>query len=456
MMERYQTRYDLVVVGGGVSGAMAALAAARKGIRVLLIEKNGYLGGALTSYGVGPMMTFFSGEQQVIKGLMQELVDHLIKRGFSCGHVKDSTQYISYVTPFNAEGLKLVLDELLAESGCDVLFHTLLAQVVTEGSSISHLLVSNKDGLNSIAAELYIDASGDGDLSVWAGEDYLEGRPQDGAAQPMTMNMKYCNVDTKRLKNYIRENPAEFPVNMQFAHLLELDTPLACKGMPLSFLAAKKEGRLSIPREDILLFETDRPGEFIINTTRLPGFMATSAWSLATAEMAGRKQCYELDQYLRAHLPGFASALLAYTGPSVGVRSSRQIIGRYFLTSQDIIKARRFDSAIAHSAYPIDIHSPAGEDTITHRIDASAAAAYYSIPYEIMVPKKTRNLLVTGRCVSADFAAQAAIRVSPTAGALGHAAGLAAVLAVRGNKQTADVDVSRLRAELVRQAAFID
>ncbi|MDL2293768.1 FAD-dependent oxidoreductase [Ruminococcaceae bacterium OttesenSCG-928-D13] len=456
MSRLYDRTYDVVVSGGGISGIAAGICAAREGARVLIIERNGYLGGALTGFGVGPMMSFFSGEEQVIKGFMQELVDRMVALGQCRGHVKDTTRYISYLTPFDAEGLKYILDEMAFESGCEVLFGTQVGGAEVTGQRIVRLVVCNKDGLNKVAGRVYVDATGDGDLMAWAGAKFVIGRPQDGASQPLTMNMKYCNVDTARLKAYVRAHPAEFPVYQKNTALLELDEPFACTGSPASYLEAKQAGRLSIPREDILMFETSRPGEYIVNTTRISGIDATDAENLSGAERIGRRQCHELDCYLRDCLPGFENALLEFTGPWVGVRASRRLVGRYTLTGQDILAARRFSSVVAHSAYPIDIHSPDGGDTMTHRLEPTLGRACYDLPFEIMLPCEIENLLVTGRCVSADFEAQAAIRVTPSAGALGQAAGIAAALAAESDGSVQGVDTAVLQKKLRAQGAFLD
>ena len=158
--------YDVVVVGGGMSGAFAAIAAARNGAKTLIIDQNGYFGGTLTANGVGPMMTYFAGDKQVILGLGQEMVERLVERGYSPGHVLDSTNYISYVTPFSAEGLKIVLDEMVSEAGADVLFHTYLIGLEKEAGEIKNISIVNKDGISHISSKIFIDATGDGDLAV--------------------------------------------------------------------------------------------------------------------------------------------------------------------------------------------------------------------------------------------------------------------------------------------------
>ena len=206
----YDKQYDVIVAGGGVSGTVAAIAAGRLGADVLILEEGAYLGGALTGCGVGPMMTFHAGEKQVIRGIMEEIVERLKTDGYSTGHIYDTMQYISYLTPFNSEGLKVVLDEMTAEAGCTVLFHTFIGAAVCGEGKIESLTVCNKDGIHSVSARVYIDGTGDGDVAAFAGAPMTKGRESDGAAQPMTMNMKYLNVDTEAIKEHIRTHIADF------------------------------------------------------------------------------------------------------------------------------------------------------------------------------------------------------------------------------------------------------
>ncbi len=453
-MNVYEQTWDVVVAGGGVSGTVAAIAAGRCGARVLVLEQSGYLGGTLTGCGVGPMMTFHAGEKQVVKGIMEEIVQRLVKRGYSPGHVHDTTRYISYLTPFSAEGLKLILDEMAVEAGCRVLFHTFIGAVDSENGKITGLTVCNKDGLHSIRAKIVIDATGDGDVAAFAGAPMTKGRQEDGAAQPMTMKMKFCNVDSKKLREYLKTHVEEFSRLVHNQDLLNGTEPLAVAGFEQEFQKAKAEGEIQIPREDILFFETDKPGEFIINTTRIIEHDATNAESLSDAEILGRKQCEQLERFLRKYVPGFEHALLEFTGPSVGVRGSRQLVGDYTLTAQDIMERRTFSRVIAHSAYPIDIHNPKGEGTSSRFL--SEPGTYYSIPYDVFTCPVFSNLLVTGRCVSATFEAQAAIRVTPTAGAMGHAAGVAAALAAKEDLDVHEVDVQKVQEKLKEQQAFLD
>ena len=449
----YNRVYDVFVAGAGVSGCAAAVSAARAGARVLVAERDGYAGGTLTGCGVGPMMTFHAGEKQVIRGFMQEVIDKLMKTGCSPGHVPDTKQYVETVTPFRAEGLKLVLDDLLAESGCDVLFHTFIGGVSRDGQTVTGVTLCNKDGINEARAKVYIDATGDGDVAAWAGAPTVKGRPEDGASQPMTMKMKYANVDTPRLKNHVLNNLDDFPKLKPHKELFAQNIPIDLEGFDAEVARAKAAGELSMARQNILMFGTDQAGEYIINTTRVTGRDATDAASLSEAERDGRRQCAELDAFLRKYVPGFENALLEFTGPTIGARSSRQLKGAYTLTANDVMSCKRFKSAIAHSGYPIDIHNPLGEGDEARFLPRGA---YYSIPYEITICPEISNLIVTGRCVSAEFEAQAAIRVTPSAGAIGQASGAAAALAAKNYGDVRNVNIKDLQEILRSQGAYIE
>lgn len=461
----YETQYDVIVAGGGVSGCSAAIAAGRMGAKVLIVEQGAYLGGALTGCGVGPMMTFHAGEKQVIRGLMEEIVERLTKDGYSTGHIYDTMQYISYLTPFNSEGLKVILDEMTAQAGCDVLFHTFIGGAECRDAKVTGLTVCNKDGIHKLSAVVYIDSTGDGDVAAFAGAPMTKGRESDGAAQPMTMNMKYANVDTQAIKNHIKKHIEDFSRHQGNEKLMDTVSRFSFCGFQDEFRAAEARGELEIRREDVLCFETDRPGEYIVNTTRIIDHDAVDAASLSEAEIIGRRQCRQLDRFLRNHVPGFEQALLEFTGPNVGVRGSRQLVGKYTLTADDILERRVFETVIAHSAYPIDIHNPKGIGTDSRFL--SEKGTYYSIPYEVLYCNEIKNLLVAGRCISASFEAQAAIRTTPTAGALGQAAGVAAALAAREKNsgrmagdqnrgQVAEVDRKELQQHLLAQNAYLD
>lgn len=456
-------QFDVVVVGGGIAGAVAAIASARCGAKTLLVEQYGFLGGMLTAAGVGPMMTFHSGATQVVQGLTGELIDRLKARGKSPGHIEDTTGYTYTVTPFDAEGMKHELEVMFTEAGGRLLYHSMLAEAVVAEGRIKSVKVVNKAGMTEIFGNVFIDASGDADLSAWAGVEFTKGRESDGATQPMTMNMKVRNVDIDRVKEYIRTHPEGFPrltTEEDRERVLRAER-LSIGGFVNEMKKAVDSGELSGVRDDLLFFETNNPGEVIVNTSRISGFDSTDPWSLSEAEVVGRRHVKELEAFLKHRITGFENAVVISSGPSVGVRSSRQIKGLYTLTLADLVECRTFDDVIAHGGYPIDIHPPKGEQEEhfkqrSREIKHLKSGETYSIPYRSLINDKVRNLVTVGRCISATFEAQGGIRVTPIAGAIGHGGGVAAALAALGKRRTDEISIGELQAELKRQGAYLE
>ena len=432
--------YDVIVAGGGPSGTMAAIAAARAGARTLIVDQQGFFGGSLTAMGVGPMMSFHNNiGEQVVMGLPQELIDRLIARGASPGHVEDSTTYVTTVTPFDSEYLKIELEQMVQEAGADILFHTQVADVQLEGGQISEVVLCNKAGLTAYAAKVFVDASGDGDLATRSGTEFTIGRDEDGATQPMTMNLKVANVDIERVRRYAIEHPTDFVFEHGekegIARLMR--TPrLSLAGYKRAWEAASARGEVNVPREHVLFFETATPGVVIVNTSRVQGYDPTDPRQLSEAEMLGRQQCAEIFRFLRRHCPGFENAVRTDASPQIGVRESRHVRGLYTLTADDLVRQRDFPDPIALGGYPIDIHSP--ERVATDSIHF-AEGTTYQIPMRALLVAAPENIIISGRCISATHEAMAAFRVTPIAMAIGQAAGTIAAVAIR--KRTAPTRV---------------
>lgn len=452
--------YDVIVVGGGISGTMAAISAGRGGAKVLLIDSNGYLGGTLTACGVGPMMTFHAGEKQVVKGITDEVIQRLAKKGLSPGHIFDTTGYTYTVTPFDAEGLKFELEEMARECGVHILYHTMLAGVETSDGNISRITICNKAGLSTLTAKIYIDATGDADLSSMSGVGCSVGREEDGKTQPMSMMLRVNHVDVDVVREYIKNHEEEFPRLEGDLEKVDRSPRLSIGGFVRTLARAQKAGDISFPREDVLFFETNAHGEFIINTSRVIGHNNLDPISLSHAEWEGRKQAWQLYSFMKREIPGFAEARLMYIGPNIGVRSSRQIHGNYTLTERDVAECRTFPDSIAYSGYPVDIHPADGvnseEHEEQHRQDNKASwGQIRSLPYRCLVNPVINNLITVGRCVSVSYFAQGAFRTAPIAGAIGHAGGAAALLAVQTGRKVADIDIDQLRKLLKSQGAVI-
>lgn len=449
--------YDLVVVGGGTAGVMAAVAGARMGLKVALVERYGFLGGTLTGAMVGPIQSFHAGETQVVKGLAQEVVDRLQAAGASPGHVPDPIDYCSSITPFDYEGLKRVLQEMCVEAGVDLWLHTIFLDAAVDGGRLRHIRVWQKDGVRELAARFFIDASGDGDLAAAAGVPFQVGRDEDSLPQPMTMIFSVGGVDWDQVFDYFREHPEELqhPVAIHGQIDPERLRALPFRGFsafPTLLAQAREEGAFSIPRQRLLVFESLRPGEAVVNTTRVQGLSSLKGPDLARAEVEGRRQVWELVDFLRQRVPGFQKVYVIAVAPQIGVRESRRVEGEVQVTQEDVLAGRHFPDAIAYGAYPIDIHDPATAKNKTRRLPDGE---YYSIPYRALVPKNRENLLVAGRCISATHEALAALRLSPFTMAMGHAAGVAAALALREGWAAREVDVEQLRGTLGEQGAFL-
>lgn len=447
--------YDVVIVGGGVSGSVAAIAAARCGARVLLVEEHGFLGGSLTAMGVGPMMTFHNpAGEQVVRGIPDEIISRLQARGASLGHIPDTTTYCSTVTPFDSEELKIELETMLTEAGGTVLFHTQLAGAELSGDGLAAVVLCNKAGLTAVRAKIFIDATGDADLAARAGAAFTHGRAGDGLAQPMTMNLKLANVDTAAIRDYARKNPGDFlwwPVGeAEGLRRLESSPRISLAGFLGAWNAARARGEIDVPRDQVLFFETPVPGVVIVNTSRIAGLDATDPFQLSRAEMMGRRQCAQIFRFLREHAVGFGAAVRMDTAAKIGVRETRHVAGLYTLTADDLARSRPFADAIALGGYPIDIHSPAAETTITTSLPPTTC---YQIPLRSLLVARPENLVVVGRCIDATHEAAAAFRVTPISMAIGQAGGVVAAIAAARDEKPAAVPFSLVRAQLLAQGA---
>jgi len=449
--------YDVVVVGGGVAGSVAAIAAARAGVRVLLVEEHGFLGGSLTAMGVGPMMSFHNpAGQQVVQGIPDEIISRLQARGASLGHIPDTTTYCSTVTPFDSEELKIELETMLQEAGGEVLYHTQLASVETRDGTITRVVVCNKAGLTALRARVFVDATGDGDLAARAGVTFTYGRDGDAGTQPMTMNLKVGNVDTAAIRRYARENPDDFlwhPVGQEEAlRRLETAPRISLAGFLQAWRAARERGEVDVPRDQVLFFETPTPGVVIVNTSRVVGLDPTEPFQLSRAESIGRRQCVQIFRFLREHAVGFQQAIRMDTAAKIGVRESRHIHGLHTLTAEEILSGQACTDTIALGGYPIDVHSPTAGTTETRHLRPDIA---YHIPLRCLLVAEPSNLIVVGRCISATHEAAAAFRVSPIAMAIGQGGGVAAAEAVRGGVPPAQVPFATIRQRLLEQGAFL-
>lgn len=449
-----ETETDVAVIGGGPSGLCAAIAAARGGARVLLIEQNAFCGGMATAGMVAPFMTCYdsAGDKMLIRGLFEELVERLIAVGGAIhpSKVYSKTAFTSYidkghihVTPFKAESLKLVADEMLTEAGVKILYHTKFVDAETEGDRITRIIVDMKEGLASIRAKVFIDCSGDGDLAAAAGAEYSVGNAS-GKMQPATMFFTVGGVDVARVDADINENLDNFyrkdGINYRSLHWW--------------VAKAREAGDWPLDRVSIGLFRGVEEDEFSINTSRIINIDGTSSESLTAGEIEGRKQVDIIFKFLKKYVPGFESSRLILSGSTLGIRETRHIKGIRTLEVDSVLGCEVPEDSILLAANSVDVHGKFGPKS--NEYITIPAGKCYGIPYGTMIPPAFSNLAVAGRAISADCEAAGAIRVMPPCMGIGQAAGTAAAMAIGGGTDLRQLDVAVLRDKLKANGVMLD
>lgn len=417
---------DVVVVGGGMSGIAAALAASRSGCRVLLAERHGFLGGAATAGSVAQFVGWATrAGRRVIRGIADEIAERLEAAGgaagfdvftMSTGHRMDRLQY-------DPEILKVVLDSMLSEAGVTVLFHCALVGIEADDGRVRALRIATQKGALEIRGATFIDASGDMALLDAAGARFLERQPE--GLQPATMMFAMAPVDFDAIATL--DDAGRKAV---------VAKGLACGDLPRAALHYSR-----VPGSDTAWFNISR-----VNVD------ATDPFSMSAGEMEGRRQALRIAGFLRENLPGCARARLVQTAPQLGIRDTRRVAGDHVLSVGELRTGQAFDDVICCGAYPIDIHHPDGGGLT---IEEFGEDHFYRIPLRSLLPEGLVNVAAAGRGISAEADAFAALRVMPTAMATGQAAGTAAALAVEAGGNYRGIDVDDLQARLRDAGAFL-
>lgn len=396
----HSKKYDVLIAGGGMAGCTAALAAVREGASVHLVERAQILGGNATLAMVGPWQSFHASvkptgpglPQQVIGGIAQEYVDELVKLGACLGHLPDPIGFAGSITPVDSEMLQLYLGEKLNQAGIRLSLATEL--------TVEHIS----------EAQQVVDATGSAVALRIMGGDYHD--PTE--PQPMSWLFTMQNVDITAIRDYQLAHPTEFVLHPYFSELS--NDYIAVSGYFSSVETATKVGELDIPRDRLLFFSTPRPGEVLINTTRIPANHPTPA-------IEGMRQINQLTQWLPRKVPGFEKSALGRIAGSIGQRESYRLKGLHELGVDDIKAGKPHPQAIARGCYPVDIHSPNAAGLITTSIGPQG---YYDIPVGCLQSAGIPNLLCAGRCISAGREGYASARVLPVAMATGQVTGFMA------------------------------
>ncbi len=417
---------QVIVVGGGMSGVAAAIAAKKQGADTLLFERYGFFGGTSTASMVSPFMNFSAGNKQLVYGVFQEILDELLLYG---GRKPGSRA-------FDSETLKFVLFEMLEKYQVEYLLHTYLTGVVKEGNLIKEIITESKNGQQAFPAEFFVDTSADADLAAKAGVAFEVGRESDGLTQAMTLMFRIANVNLKKVLEYCRSNPDNY------SFIEEDINGVSIAGFKQEIEEERKTGKYDNPLDYIFFVTTHRDDLVIVNTTRSLRVSGLSNVDLSRAQAEGHKNAWQIHQLLKKRIPGFDDSYISNTATQVGVRETRRIIGEYTMTGMDIVTAKKFDDVVARGSYPIDIHDPTGGGGEMIRLKEGE---YYDIPFRSLIPKGVENLLVAGRCISATHEAQASIRITATCTAMGEAAGNAAALCVKNKVAPLNLDIKELQ-----------
>jgi FAD dependent oxidoreductase len=419
---------DVLVIGGGVAGVCAAVAAARSGADTMLVERIGFLGGAATAAAVNQWMGWKTeAGKQIIAGLGQEMIDRLIARGGSNGFdwgILSTGLRIDRVV-FDPEILKVVLDDMLSEAGVATLFHATASGAERQGRTITAVRFLTKGGELTVTPRIVIDTSGDLDVLHAVGCEML----------PLEEGEELQPGST-----YFKMGPLDLgPYDAMSA---EERLAIARRGVAEGAL-----GRLAIS-----CFPVPGTQEAWFNVTRFP-VDGTDPFALSRAEMEGRRMALAAAQFMAANVPGFEKGRLTGFATQVGIRETRRVRGRVVVTENDLRAGRQFDDAIAIAAFPIDVHETRGTATRLERV--GGPNHHYSIPLGSLIPVSLDNALVAGRGISATHVAFGALRIMPQAMATGQAAGTAAALAATRNSPVGDLPFADIRDGLLKQGAIL-
>lgn len=447
--------YDIIVIGGGPGGLPAAIAAARQGAKVLLVEQHGYLGGNMT---IGlPLLGYLDKDgNQVVRGIAQEFVDELAKRNACSPH--HWCPMHNSVTIYDSEAFKILAFEKCLDAGVELLLHTQVIDTNMENGRLKSVTLFGKGRRIEASAKVFIDATGDGDVGYMAGATYEMGQKDTGVLQPPTLMCTVGGVDIEKTIAYLEEHPEQSVLASSIqiypgydaSYLRANPEHHVLVGFRKLVLQLKAEGIMPMDRDTIIYIESLTPGEVNLNCTRHLGVDGSDILDLTRAEIEGHIQNWKLIDVLRKYIPGFENCYLTEIAPFIGIRETRRFHGAATLTEGNLLRGDIGEDAVGLGSYIIDIHDGSGNGTIVKKVKP------YGLPYGMCCSRDIANLMFSGRCASMDAVALSSVRVMPPLMAMGQGAGVGAALAVRHRIDPAQVDVQEVRSILRQDGAQLE
>ena len=423
---------DVLVVGGGAAGVAAATVAAEKGKSVVLIERYGFCGGAAVAGMSGTICGLYMASEtndrpeQVVFGFAERFREALAERG---GLTAPQIYGKTYTVTHDPLMWRETADQFLEAAGVKVLFHTVVTGVIMEGETFLGIIAESNAGRTVIRAKRIIDASGDAAVVARAGHSYTFG--DNGRIQNPTMFFRLGNVDMDAFSAFWGE-----------------DTICPPKVID-AISSAHQSGKYILPRNKIWIFPTTRPGELMVNATRLSGrdgrmLNVIDPADFTEAEIEGRRQVREYARFLAEAIPGCEHSFVVDTGVEAGIRQTRSIVGRDTLRNDDVLTCRKRPDGICRVPWPIELHS--GDKPKLHWL----LDDYYEVPYGALVPEHGENIILAGRSLSAEHEALASARVTAQCFEYGNAAATAAVISIEHGRSFSSITGEEVRAEMAR------
>ncbi|MEA5105946.1 MAG: FAD-dependent oxidoreductase [Sphaerochaeta associata] len=455
---RETLHYDVAVIGAGASGIAAAISAAKNGAKTILVESSSVFGGDLLS-GLPIDGCRTTAGDWIVGGIAKDLFDECNRYNGYIGSIYDRRNICIVMVNPRIMGFSIL--KKLKEYGVHLLPYSQAVAVNVKDGRITEVEIRNKSNQCNLQASMFIDCTGDGDISYMAGVPYEMGS-DDGLLQPMTMVFQIRNINPQEVLQFVLEHPencglAENPNSSKTAH--ELAQELYDLGYPKVFFSSNgplmknaiQSGELHSC--SMLAFNPNSIDKTVVtvNTTRLVSNDCIGAEELGSSILEFIDQVDDAFSFIVKNIPGCQNAILDGIAPRLGIRESRRILGEYYLTGEEVEQGVKHQDGVCKGGHEIDIHG----DKENHYRKTIKDAGSYDIPFGCLIPKGMKNVLMAGRCLSADRIAHSSARVMGTCVAMGQAAGTAAAICIRENNTPTNLSVHELRATLLDQGAIL-